>query len=74
MIFLVQMNSAQFKQIERFFTTMPKLSHDLEVVNPKTKKKENCYSGGTGKFFRVALSHMNLESYFKLNFFFDAVS
>ena len=37
--FLGSMNSAQFKQIESFFTTMPKLSHDIEVVNPKTKKK-----------------------------------
>ena len=37
--FLEQMNSTQFKQIENFFTTMPKLSHEVEVVNPKTKKK-----------------------------------
>ena len=37
--FLEQMNSTQFKQIENFFTTMPKLSHEVEVVNPRTKKK-----------------------------------
>jgi hypothetical protein len=39
--FLEQMNSAQFKEIESFFSTMPKLSHEVQVVNPKTKKKSN---------------------------------
>ena len=37
--FLEQMNSAQFKEIEKFFETMPKLSHTVELTNPKTKKK-----------------------------------
>ena len=35
--FLEQMNSVQFKQIEKFFETMPKLSHTVKVKNPKTK-------------------------------------
>ena len=35
--FLEQMNSAQFKDIEKFFETMPKLSHKIKVTNPKTK-------------------------------------
>ena len=35
--FLEQMNSSQFKEIENFYTTMPKLSHTLEITNPKTK-------------------------------------
>ena len=35
--FLEQMNSIQFKQIERFFETMPKLSHEITFTNPKTK-------------------------------------
>lgn len=37
--FLEQMNSSQFKLIESFFETMPKLSHTIKVKNPKTKKK-----------------------------------
>ena len=37
--FLEQMNSAQFKEIESFFSTMPKLSHEVQVVNPKTKRR-----------------------------------
>ena len=32
------MNSSQFKEIEKFFETMPKLSHTVTVRNPKTKK------------------------------------
>ena len=36
--FLEQMNSSQFKEIEKFFETMPKLSHTITVRNPKTKK------------------------------------
>jgi hypothetical protein len=49
--FLGQMSSAQFKEIERFFATMPKLSHDLEVVNPKTKKKSTVTLEGLASFF-----------------------
>ena len=30
--FLEQMNTNQFKEIESFFETMPKLKHDVEVV------------------------------------------
>ena len=35
--FLEQMNSSQFKEIEAFFQTMPKLSHTIKVTNPNTK-------------------------------------
>ena len=45
------MNSSQFKQIEKFFTTMPKLSHEVEVVNPKTKKKGKVVLEGLSSFF-----------------------
>ena len=31
------LNSNQFKEIEKFFATMPKLSHTIKVTNPKTK-------------------------------------
>ena len=49
--FLEQMNSSQFKEIESFFTTMPKLSHEVEVVNPKTKKKSKVVLEGLSSFF-----------------------
>ena len=34
--FLDQLNSSQFKEIEKFFETMPKLSHKVKVTNPNT--------------------------------------
>ena len=34
--FLESMNSSQFKDIEKFFETMPKLSHKIQIKNPKT--------------------------------------
>jgi len=49
--FLEQMNSVQFKQIENFFTTMPKLSHTIEVVNPRTKEKRTVVLEGLQSFF-----------------------
>ena len=49
--FLEQMNSKQFKEIETFFTTMPKLSHEVEVINPKTKVKSTVVLEGLSSFF-----------------------
>ena len=49
--FLEQMNSAQFKEIEKFFETMPKLSHTVELLNPKTKKKSTVVLEGLSSFF-----------------------
>jgi hypothetical protein len=49
--FLDQMNSSQFKKIEKFFETMPKLSHELQVTNPKTKKKSTVVLEGLSSFF-----------------------
>ena len=49
--FLEQMNSAQFKEIEKFFETMPKLSHTVELTNPKTKKKSTVVLEGLSSFF-----------------------
>ena len=45
------MNSAQFKEIEKFFDTMPKLTHELHVTNPKTKKKSTVVLEGLSSFF-----------------------
>ena len=49
--FVEQMNSAQFKEIEKFFDTMPQLSHQIEVVNPKTKVKSTVTLEGLASFF-----------------------
>ena len=49
--FVNQLNSKQYKEIEKFFSTMPKLSHTIEVVNPNTKKKSNVVLEGLADFF-----------------------
>jgi citrate lyase gamma subunit len=49
--FLDQMNSTQFKEIEKFFETMPKLSHKISVVNPKTKVESEVVLEGLASFF-----------------------
>ena len=45
------LTSAQFQKIEKFFETMPKLTHTLEVVNPNTKKKNTIVLEGLTDFF-----------------------
>ena len=49
--FLEQMNSAQFKQIEKFFETMPKLSHTIKVINPNTQVESEVVLEGLSSFF-----------------------
>ena len=49
--FLEQLSSSQFQEIEQFFETMPKLSHDVTVSNPKTKKKSTVTLEGLASFF-----------------------
>ena len=49
--FLEQMNSSQFKSIETFFETMPKLSHKIKVTNPKTKVESEVVLEGLASFF-----------------------
>ena len=49
--FLDQMNSQQFKKVEKFFETMPKLSHEITVKNPKTKKSNKVVLEGLSSFF-----------------------
>ena len=49
--FLESMNSNQFKEIEKFFTTMPKLSHTINVTNPKTKVESEVVLEGLASFF-----------------------
>jgi hypothetical protein len=49
--FLEQMNSSQFKEIETFFETMPKLSHKINVSNPVTKVESEVILEGLSSFF-----------------------
>jgi hypothetical protein len=49
--FLEQMNSSQFKQIETFFETMPKLSHTVKVMNPKSGVESEVVLEGLSNFF-----------------------
>ena len=49
--FLESMNSAQFKEIESFFTKMPKLSHTVKVTNPETKVESEVVLEGLASFF-----------------------
>ena len=49
--FLEQMNSLQFKEIEHFFTTMPKLSHSIKFKNPKTSVENTVILEGLSSFF-----------------------
>ena len=49
--FVEQLSSKQFKEVEKFFETMPKLSHKIEVVNPNTKEKGTVVLEGLADFF-----------------------
>ena len=49
--FLESMNSSQFKSIEKFFETMPKLSHTITIRNPKTKVESEVLLEGLASFF-----------------------
>ena len=49
--FLESMNSSQFKKIEEFFTSMPKLSHTIKVTNPNTKVESEVVLEGLASFF-----------------------
>ena len=49
--FVQQLNSQQYKKVEEFFSTMPKLSHTIEVVNPNTKEKGSVVLEGLADFF-----------------------
>jgi hypothetical protein len=46
-----QLNSKQFKDVQNFFETMPKLKHDIKIKNPKTKKESTITLNGLNDFF-----------------------
>ena len=41
----------QFDDVQKFFETMPKLSHEIEVFNPKTEVKSTVTLEGLAAFF-----------------------
>ena len=49
--FIEQLNSKQFQTIEKFFDTMPKLSHKVKVTNPKTNVESTVILEGLAAFF-----------------------
>ena len=49
--FVESMNSKQFKDIETFFETMPKLEHTVKVKNPETKVESEVNIEGLASFF-----------------------
>tara|TARA_B100001287_G_scaffold207107_1_gene176127 strand:- start:1464 stop:2183 length:720 start_codon:yes stop_codon:yes gene_type:complete len=49
--FVDQLNTKQFKSIEDFFATMPKLSHKVKVMNPKTNVESTVTLEGLASFF-----------------------
>ena len=49
--FIDQLNTKQFKLIENFFDTMPKLSHKIKVKNPKTDVESTILLEGLAAFF-----------------------
>ncbi len=49
--FVESMNSKQFKDVENFFSTMPKLSHKIKVKNPITEVESEVVLEGLASFF-----------------------
>lgn len=49
--FFEGMNNLQFQEVQKFFETMPKVSHTIEVFNPKTEKKSEMVLEGMASFF-----------------------
>ena len=48
---LETLNTSQFKEIETFFETMPKLTHVVKVTNPNTKVESEVTMEGLTSFF-----------------------
>ena len=49
--FIEQLNTKQFKDVQSFFDTMPKLKHEITIKNPKTKKESKVTLTGLNDFF-----------------------
>ena len=49
--FVESLDSKTFVKIQKFYETMPKLTHEIEVTNPKTNVKSNVVLQGLTDFF-----------------------
>ena len=49
--FIEQLSTKQFKDVQKFFETMPKLKHEITITNPKTKKESKITLTGLNDFF-----------------------
>jgi len=49
--FIEQLNTNQFKKVQKFYDTMPKLKHKVKIKNPKTKKTSEITLQGLNDFF-----------------------
>ena len=49
--FIESLNTKQFKDVQNFFETMPKLKHEITIKNPKTKKESKITLSGLNDFF-----------------------
>ena len=49
--FVEQLNTTQFRAVQNFFDTMPKLKHEITIKNPKTGVESNVMLQGLADFF-----------------------
>jgi hypothetical protein len=49
--FIEQLNTKQFREVQKFFETMPKLKHEITIKNPNTKKENKVTLTGLNDFF-----------------------
>ena len=49
--FIEQLNTKQFREVQKFFETMPKLKHEITIKNPNTKKESKVTLTGLNDFF-----------------------
>ena len=49
--FIEQLNTKQFREVQKFFETMPKLKHEITIKNPKTKVESKIMLNGLNDFF-----------------------
>ena len=69
--FIEQFSSAQFKKIETFFATMPKLKYEGEVINPNTGVDTEVEIE-VWQIFRIMLYHTSIDNFLETNFGFDS--
>ena len=49
--FIESLNTKQFKDVQQFFESMPKLKHEITITNPKTKVESKIMLTGLNDFF-----------------------